>query len=151
MTKQTCSTVRLHETRVGRIILCDRLPTVEECVRTAGAKPGTNAAEFVARCWHFLFGRIIDVKEEYSRYYMTEYATLRSFLHRKCGFEEADLDFLGDAIESSPFVGIELQTALCRDGGVYNLFDYHAVDDEEFVMKAVGAEYCIGVDNEDTP
>lgn len=96
----------LYRTSVGIITSYSRRPTLQECIRGAGARPGSYAAEIIRRAYVWYVEDTLDLKREYARYYRLEYRTIEEFLYHKCGFGIADIGLLKVALNSGRYAGL---------------------------------------------
>ncbi len=137
MTDAQSPTLVVHRTNIGLVVTSKNMPTKEQCIRAAGAVPGTYAAELVSRFHQQVIGGARDLKKEYARYYSEEYASIQAFLYYKYACALKHINALTDALKSeASFVGL-VPTSWGSDWQVDGLMGFD--DGRMCVLKALGA------------
>lgn len=80
----------------------------DELRKSAKVHPGSYACTLVDRIYHYIYGRSIDAKALYKKYYEVEYPSMLHFLYHKYGIPGDIIKNIKTEIESNQYIGISI-------------------------------------------
>lgn len=131
------------------LIISPQKPVLEDFLASAQVTSGSYAETLAKRCWYFYLGDMMDVRDEYARYYSPEYSDIREFLFKKYMCPETVLnhDACARALDpgSNDFIGLSVCRSVCleykapSDAPLSNLIDRIEFE-EDVLLKPLGLE-----------
>jgi hypothetical protein len=108
---------------MGIVITTKSIPGLRECCNKARTLPCSYASELVMRLHHYFYGSTVDIKEEYRKYYASEYPNVESFLYHKYVSSQQDLRKLREALNTDCRV-LLVRRSWNRDWQIYSMLEY---------------------------
>ena len=137
---QSQQQIVIYKTNFGMVTAAPTRPSKQALRRMAGVAQATYAAELVDRFHDFFVERAVDLREEYEKYYTSEYPTISDFLYYRYALTPRHVKIIESLIAQGNFVGLVRKT-WGRDWQMESLLEYCETGCA-LLMKAVNASWA---------